>query len=68
MPASMIIAAAGFMAKVSGSSMAMVPEGARPGITPTTVPSTTPSRHHSRLAGCNATAKPCIRPAKMSTR
>ena len=43
MPASMIIALAGFMRNVSGSSIAIVAGGPRPGITPTTVPSTTPS-------------------------
>src|SRR5918999_5949334 len=66
MPASMIIALAGFMRKVSGSSMAMVAGGPRPGITPITVPSSTPTKHHSRFTGCRATAKPCISPETMS--
>src|SRR6266571_2212366 len=67
MPASMIMAPAGFIRKVSGSSMAMVAGGPSPGMIPTTVPSTTPTKHHSRFAGCSATANPCIRPERIST-
>src|SRR5688572_2379498 len=67
MPASMIIALAGFMRKVSGSSIAIVAGGPRPGITPTTVPSTTPRKHHSRFIGSRATANPCSRPERTST-
>src|SRR5712691_3159019 len=67
MPASMIMAPAGFIRNVSGSSMAMVAGGPSPGMIPTTVPSTTPAKHHSRLAGCSATANPCIRPERIST-
>src|SRR5688572_18966930 len=67
MPASMIIALAGFMRKVSGSSIAIVAGGPRPGITPMIVPSATPTRHHNRFIGCTATANPCIRPEKTST-
>src|ERR671914_2371643 len=67
MPASMIIALAGFMRKVSGRSIAIVAGGPRPGITPITVPSATPTRHHSRFIGCSATANPCISPERTST-
>src|SRR6266849_4954438 len=67
MPASMIIAPAGFIRNVSGSSIASVAGGPSPGMIPTTVPSTTPTKHHSRFAGCSATAKPCIRPETIST-
>src|SRR5687768_13995330 len=67
MPASMIIALAGFMRNVSGSSIAIVAGGPRPGITPMIVPSATPTRHHSRFIGCSATANPCISPEKTST-
>src|SRR5260370_1278452 len=67
MPASMIIAPAGFIRNVSGSSIAIVAGGPSPGMIPTTVPSTTPTKHHSRFAGCSATAKPCIRPETIST-
>ena len=63
----MIIAAAGLIRNVSGSSMAMVAGGPSPGRIPTTVPSATPTKHHSRFAGCSATAKPCINPETMST-
>jgi hypothetical protein len=66
MPASMIIAAAGFIRKVSGRSIAMVAGGPRPGITPITVPSTTPTKHQSRFIGCSATEKPCISPERIS--
>src|SRR5882672_7421550 len=67
MPASMMMAPAGFMLKVSGKSIAMVAGGPRPGSTPTTVPRNTPTKHHSRLEGASATEKPCRRPATMST-
>src|SRR5882672_9022542 len=63
----MMIAPAGFMLKVSGSSIAMVAGGPRPGSTPTTVPRNTPTKHHSRFEGASATEKPCRRPATMST-
>src|SRR3954471_24410652 len=66
MPASMIIAPAGFIRNVSGRSIAMVAGGPRPGMMPTTVPSTAPTRHHMRFAGSNATANPCIRPERIS--
>ena len=61
------MAPAGFIRNVSGSSIAIVAGGPSPGMMPTTVPRTTPTRHHSRLAGCKATAKPCINPARIST-
>src|SRR5687768_17294250 len=67
MPASMIIALAGFMRNVSGRSIAIVAGGPSPGITPMIVPSATPTRHHSRFIGCSATANPCISPEKTST-
>src|SRR5262245_20339161 len=63
----MMIAPAGFMLKVSGSSIAIVAGGPRPGRTPTTVPRRTPTKHHSRLPGASATANPCSRPLRMST-
>src|SRR5262245_7429017 len=67
MPASMMIAPAGFMPKVSGSSIAIVAGGPRPGRMPTTVPRNTPTKHHRRFAGASATANPCSRPVRMST-
>src|SRR5215471_14486373 len=67
MPASMMIAPAGFMLKVSGSSIAIVAGGPRPGSIPTTVPRKTPTKHHSRLPGASATANPWSRPVRMST-
>src|SRR5262252_10020945 len=67
MPASMMIAPAGFMLKVSGSSIAMVAGGPRPGRMPTTVPRNTTTKHHSRFVGASATEKPCSRPEAMST-
>src|SRR6267142_6958686 len=63
----MMIAPAGFMLKVSGSSIAIVAGGPRPGRIPTTVPRNTPTKHHSRLLGSNATANPCRRPVRIST-
>src|SRR5258706_1676972 len=67
MPASMIMALAGLMRKVSGSSRAMAAGGPSPGMMPTTVPRNTPTKHQSRFAGCSASANPCIRPPKTST-
>src|SRR3954464_12084022 len=66
MPASMIIAPAGSMWNVSGSSMAMVAGGPRPGSTPMTVPRNTPTKHHIRLPGCSATSNPCSSPCMTS--
>src|SRR5882672_1385379 len=67
MPASMMIAPAGFMLNVSGSSIAIVAGGPSPGRTPTIVPRNTPTKHHRRFAGSNATENPCSRPVRMST-
>src|SRR6516162_3779539 len=67
MPASMMIAPAGFMLKVSGSSIAIVAGGPRPGSTPTTVPRNTPTKHHRRFVGARATEKPCSSPERIST-
>src|SRR5258706_4700755 len=67
MPASMIIALAGFMRKVSGSSIAIVAGGPSPGMMPTMVPRKTPTKHQNRFAGCSASAKPCISPPRTST-
>src|SRR5215510_7120282 len=67
MPASMMIAPAGFMLKVSGKSIAIVAGGPSPGRMPTTVPRNTPTKHHSRFVGASATAKPCSKPETMST-
>ena len=51
-------AAVGSTLKVIGSSSAMVSAGPSPGSTPIAVPSVAPTRHHSRLIGVSATAKP----------
>src|SRR6266851_5076405 len=51
-------AAVGSTLKVIGSSSAMVSAGPSPGRTPIAVPSVVPTRHHTRLAGVSATAKP----------
>src|SRR5690349_13586719 len=67
MPASMMIAPAGFMLKVSGSSIAIVAGGPSPGRMPTTVPRKTPTKHHSRFAGASATENPCRRLVTTST-
>src|SRR5689334_17474887 len=66
MPASMIIAPVGSSLKVSGSSIAMVADGPRPGSTPMMVPSTTPTTHIISAVGVSATWKPCINPARSS--
>jgi hypothetical protein len=58
MPASMISAVAGCMAKVDGRSSAMAPTGPMPGSTPTMVPTTTPMRHANRLLGISAMENP----------
>src|SRR5215831_6971350 len=63
----MMMAPAGFMLKVSGSSIAIVAGGPRPGSTPTTVPRNTPTKHHSRFDGASATANPCSRFERIST-
>src|SRR6185436_14115235 len=66
MPASMIIAPVGSSFMVSGSSIAIVAGGPRPGSTPITVPSTTPITHIVRLLSVRATWNPCSRPETMS--
>src|SRR3954454_15067298 len=66
MPASMIIAPVGSSLKVSGSSIAIVAEGPRPGSTPMIVPSTTPTTHIINALGVSATWKPCINPVRRS--
>ena len=58
MPANRMKAAVGSTLKVIGSSSAMVSAGPRPGSTPIAVPSVVPTRHHIRLIGVSATAKP----------
>src|SRR5262245_42557107 len=67
MPASMMMAPAGFMWNVSGSSIATVAGGPSPGSTPTMVPRNTPTKHHRRLVGSRATPNPCARPERIST-
>src|SRR5947209_9343198 len=59
-------AAVGSTLKVIGSSSAIVSAGPSPGSTPMAVPSVVPTRHHIRLAGVSATAKPFINWAKAS--
>src|ERR687896_2005546 len=44
--------------RVSGSSIAIVAAGPKPGNTPTTVPRITPTKHQNKLMGVNATEKP----------
>src|SRR5262249_14843878 len=61
----MIIAPVGSSLKVSGSSIAIVAGGPRPGSTPMIVPSTTPATHIVRFPHVSATWKPCARPARM---
>src|SRR5258708_37183287 len=68
MPASMIIAPVGSSLKVSGSSIAIVAGGPRPGSTPMIVPSTTPITHIVRLLAVSATWNPCRSPSRMSMR
>src|SRR6478735_4340434 len=58
MPAKRMKAAVGSTLKVIGRRSAMVSAGPSPGRTPIAVPSVVPTRHHSRLIGVSATAKP----------
>src|SRR6266508_6749188 len=51
-------AAVGSTLKVIGSRSAMVSAGPSPGSTPIAVPSVVPTRHHIRLTGVSAMAKP----------
>src|SRR5512142_2439151 len=62
----MIIAPVGSSFIVSGSSIAMVADGPRPGSTPMTVPSTAPSMHMPSAVGVVATWKPCMSPLRTS--
>src|SRR5215211_6130067 len=66
MPANRMKAEVGSTLKVIGSSSAMVSAGPKPGSTPIAVPSVVPTRHHIRLIGVSATAKPLINCAKAS--
>src|SRR5882724_9663694 len=66
MPANRMKAAVGSTLKVIGRSSAMVSAGPRPGSTPIAVPSVVPTRHHIRLTGVSATAKPLRSWAKAS--
>src|SRR5882724_11154846 len=66
MPANRMKAEVGSTLKVIGSSSAMVSAGPRPGSTPMAVPSVVPTRHHIRLTGVSATAKPFISCEKAS--
>src|SRR5690606_26077492 len=61
MPDSMMSAATGSRPKVTGSSMAMVAVGPRPGRTPMAVPRNTPSRQYIRLVRVKAVSKPMPR-------
>src|SRR3954462_10812172 len=58
MPANRMKAAVGSTLKVMGKSSAFVSAGPSPGRTPIAVPSVVPTRHHMRLIGVRATAKP----------
>src|SRR3981081_4526187 len=58
MPAKRMKAAVGSTLKVIGKRSAMVSAGPSPGRTPIAVPSVVPTRHHRRLIGVSATAKP----------
>ena len=60
-PASIRMAATGFMPKVSGSRIEMVASGPMPGSTPTMLPTSTPTKQNIRLCGSSATPKPYIR-------
>ncbi len=46
---------------VSGSNMAIVAAGPKPGNTPTMVPRITPTKHQNKLTGVSATEKPSKR-------
>src|SRR6476646_9588552 len=58
MPANRMKAAVGSTLNVIGRSSAIVSAGPSPGRTPIAVPSVVPTRHHIRLIGVSATAKP----------
>src|SRR5437899_12387871 len=69
MPAKRMNAAVGSTLKVIGKSSATVSAVPRAGRTPVAVPSVVPTRHHRRLIGVSATAKPLrsCEKASMST-
>src|SRR6478672_10905762 len=58
MPAIMMRPVAGSNPVASGSKMAMVAGGPRPGRIPTSVPSRQPTTNHNRLVGVNAACRP----------
>src|SRR5262245_25273964 len=66
MPAKRMKAAVGSTLNVIGNSRAMVSAGPSPGRTPIAVPNVVPTRHHRRLIGVSATAKPLISCGKAS--
>src|ERR1044071_7019449 len=67
MPASMMIAVAGSILKVSESRNATAPTGPKPGKTPTKVPTREPIKQKSKLVGVSATEKPTTTLVKTST-
>src|SRR5215831_5965470 len=67
MPAKRMKAAVGSILNVIGNSRAMVSAGPSPGRTPIAVPNVVPTRHHRRLIGVSATAKPFRSWEKAST-
>src|SRR6185312_5614227 len=66
MPEKKIIEAVTSTLAVIGSRIATATAGPMPGSTPTAVPSAQPTRHHSRLTGVMAAAKPLMRALKIS--
>src|SRR5262245_8598540 len=64
MPASMMIADAGGMENVIGSSSDIAATGPGPGSTPTTMPRRTPRNADSRSSGCRATIRPSSTPTR----
>src|SRR5689334_7710916 len=66
MPEKKIIEAVISTLAVIGSSIATATAGPMPGSTPTAVPRAQPTRHHSRLTGVIAAAKPLISALRMS--
>src|SRR5262249_7400425 len=69
MPAKRMNAAVGSTLKVIGKSSAMVSAGPRPGRTPNAGPSVARTRHHRRVIGVSAPARPSrsCEKASMST-
>src|SRR6478609_4484797 len=66
MPEKKIIEAVMSTLPVIGSSIATATAGPMPGSTPTAVPRAQPMRHHRRLMGVIAAAKPVMRALRMS--